>query len=338
MKIILIGANGKIGELVQKALAGAGHEIVKVGRKSGDFRVEIENRESVRKLYQAVGSFDAVAIAASPRMPPCRYLEPPASRPAPSTTTWSTPASTIASRRHTAFVRYSHDGNNTFAPREINSMPSAWETNKNWADSGVFSLISSLRPTAGQRIPLLQYLLEQSQQPAHGGRVSRLSGAGRAARACRRRRRRIRQSDQFAPEPPHPPQYLRRQHDLAARHPSLQVRRRSRIPQRHRNVRAGCARRHHAVLSPGSAPAGAAAHRADPQDLQHAYRRAEPPPEEFRLRHRRHQSAPHLPAQPGRPRPTVPRLLAGHLEATPAPCDQLWDSPGRSKATRSTTI
>ena len=64
MKIILIGANGTIGEQVQKALAGAGHEIVKVGRKSGDFRVEIENRESVRKLYQAVGSFDAVAIAA----------------------------------------------------------------------------------------------------------------------------------------------------------------------------------------------------------------------------------------------------------------------------------
>src|SRR5882762_1849183 len=64
MKIILIGANGTIGELVQKALAGAGHEIVKVGHKSGDFPVEIEHRESVRKLYQAVGSFDAVAIAA----------------------------------------------------------------------------------------------------------------------------------------------------------------------------------------------------------------------------------------------------------------------------------
>src|ERR1700735_3961907 len=64
MKIILIGANGKIGELVQKALADAGHEIVKAGRKSGDFQVEIENRESVRKFYQAVGSFDAVAIAA----------------------------------------------------------------------------------------------------------------------------------------------------------------------------------------------------------------------------------------------------------------------------------
>src|SRR5216683_2399515 len=64
MKIILIGANGTIGEQVQQALAGAGHEIVKVGRKSGDFQVEIENRDSVEKFYQAVGSFDAVAIAA----------------------------------------------------------------------------------------------------------------------------------------------------------------------------------------------------------------------------------------------------------------------------------
>src|ERR1700730_17501256 len=66
MKLVLVGANGTIGELVQKALAGAGHEIVKVGRTSGDFQfqVELQSRESVRKLYQAVGSFDAVAIAA----------------------------------------------------------------------------------------------------------------------------------------------------------------------------------------------------------------------------------------------------------------------------------
>src|SRR6266852_6091018 len=64
MKITLIGANGTIGELVQKALAGAGHEIVKVGRKSGDLQVDIESRESIRQLYQAIGSFDAVAVAA----------------------------------------------------------------------------------------------------------------------------------------------------------------------------------------------------------------------------------------------------------------------------------
>jgi NAD(P)-dependent dehydrogenase (short-subunit alcohol dehydrogenase family) len=64
MKIVLIGANGKIGELVQTAMAGAGHEIVKVGRKSGDLQVDIESRESIRQLYQVVGSFDAVAVAA----------------------------------------------------------------------------------------------------------------------------------------------------------------------------------------------------------------------------------------------------------------------------------
>ena len=50
MKLILIGANGTIGEQVQKALAGAGHEIVKVGRKSGDFQVEIENRKCQEAL------------------------------------------------------------------------------------------------------------------------------------------------------------------------------------------------------------------------------------------------------------------------------------------------
>jgi len=51
----VIGANGTIGEQVQKTLAGTGHEIVKVGRKSGDFQVEIESRQSVREFYRAVG-------------------------------------------------------------------------------------------------------------------------------------------------------------------------------------------------------------------------------------------------------------------------------------------
>ena len=52
MKIILIGANGTIGELIQKALAGAGHEIVKVGRKSGD-----SNSKSRSRTAKVSGSF-----------------------------------------------------------------------------------------------------------------------------------------------------------------------------------------------------------------------------------------------------------------------------------------
>jgi hypothetical protein len=51
------------------------------------------------------------------------------------------------SDRHTAFVRYSHDGNNSFAPPNANSLPSAWVNNDNYADSGVFSLTSVVRPT-----------------------------------------------------------------------------------------------------------------------------------------------------------------------------------------------
>jgi hypothetical protein len=43
-----------------------------------------------------------------------------------------------------AFLRYSHDGNNSFAPPGIGDLPSDWNVNKNWADSGVFSLISVL--------------------------------------------------------------------------------------------------------------------------------------------------------------------------------------------------
>jgi hypothetical protein len=48
--------------------------------------------------------------------------------------------------KHNAFIRYSHDGNNSFAPRNSQELPSAWVSNINWADSGVFSLISSFTP------------------------------------------------------------------------------------------------------------------------------------------------------------------------------------------------
>ncbi|HTQ56846.1 MAG TPA: carboxypeptidase regulatory-like domain-containing protein [Bryobacteraceae bacterium] len=51
------------------------------------------------------------------------------------------------SARHTAFVRYSHDGNSSFAPPALGDQPSDWNLNTNWADSGVFSLVSVLTPT-----------------------------------------------------------------------------------------------------------------------------------------------------------------------------------------------
>lgn len=49
---------------------------------------------------------------------------------------------------HNLFLRYSHDGNDGFAPPAGQvSMPSNWSVNKNWSDQSLISLTSSLRPT-----------------------------------------------------------------------------------------------------------------------------------------------------------------------------------------------
>ena len=63
MKIVIIGATGTIGRAVVDLLAPY-HDIVKVGFKSGDLQVDIASKDSIRKLFQNVGSFDAVVSAA----------------------------------------------------------------------------------------------------------------------------------------------------------------------------------------------------------------------------------------------------------------------------------
>ncbi|MDO6490869.1 MAG: short chain dehydrogenase [Cellulophaga sp.] len=58
--IILIGANGKMG---QAALTGLKkHKIITAGRSAGnyDYQVDITSETSLRKLYTDVGHFDAV--------------------------------------------------------------------------------------------------------------------------------------------------------------------------------------------------------------------------------------------------------------------------------------
>lgn len=63
MKIILIGASGTIGKAVDVALSER-HEIVRVNRNSGDFRVDIADRTSIERLYGQIGSFDALISTA----------------------------------------------------------------------------------------------------------------------------------------------------------------------------------------------------------------------------------------------------------------------------------
>lgn len=59
MKIIIVGATGKIGSAVVKELEQR-HKLIKVGLNSGDMTVDIENSESILAMYKAVGEFDAV--------------------------------------------------------------------------------------------------------------------------------------------------------------------------------------------------------------------------------------------------------------------------------------
>ena len=63
MKIILIGGTGTLGSAVDKALK-ARHEIVRVGRKSGDFQVDITDPVSIEQLFAKIGEFDAVVSTA----------------------------------------------------------------------------------------------------------------------------------------------------------------------------------------------------------------------------------------------------------------------------------
>jgi len=59
MKILIIGGNGTIGKTVSERLS-QDHEVMIAGRSSGDVKVDIASSESIQKMYEAVGSIDAV--------------------------------------------------------------------------------------------------------------------------------------------------------------------------------------------------------------------------------------------------------------------------------------
>lgn len=62
MKIIVVGAAGAVGRPAVAALSGK-HEIIRVGRSSGDVKADITNIDSIRSMYQEIGKVDAVVSA-----------------------------------------------------------------------------------------------------------------------------------------------------------------------------------------------------------------------------------------------------------------------------------
>jgi len=62
MKVIVVGASGAVGKAAADALA-LRHEVIRVNRSSGDLRMDIEDIDSIRAMYQQVGKVDAVVSA-----------------------------------------------------------------------------------------------------------------------------------------------------------------------------------------------------------------------------------------------------------------------------------
>jgi NAD(P)-dependent dehydrogenase (short-subunit alcohol dehydrogenase family) len=64
MKVIVIGGTGTIGSAVVRLLSGKGHEVFQVGHTRGDYRVDLASPDTLRKLFQTIGTYDAVVCAA----------------------------------------------------------------------------------------------------------------------------------------------------------------------------------------------------------------------------------------------------------------------------------
>ena len=63
MKVILVGASGRIGKEVDRLLS-AGHELVRVGATSGDVRCDYTDDNSVKDMFLHTGAFDALICVA----------------------------------------------------------------------------------------------------------------------------------------------------------------------------------------------------------------------------------------------------------------------------------
>jgi NAD(P)-dependent dehydrogenase (short-subunit alcohol dehydrogenase family) len=63
MKVVIVGATGTIGRAVAEALSGR-HEIIPVSHSKGDHRVDLTSRDSIERLFQTIGPFDALVSAA----------------------------------------------------------------------------------------------------------------------------------------------------------------------------------------------------------------------------------------------------------------------------------
>jgi NAD(P)-dependent dehydrogenase (short-subunit alcohol dehydrogenase family) len=63
MKIAVFGASGTIGSQVVEQLAAKGHEVVSIGARSGDHRVDYTDAVAVEALLESIVPLDAIVVS-----------------------------------------------------------------------------------------------------------------------------------------------------------------------------------------------------------------------------------------------------------------------------------
>lgn len=63
MKIVLVGATGTIGQHVKEELAKR-HKVISASIRKGEVKVDITSKDSIKAMFESVGPFDALVVAA----------------------------------------------------------------------------------------------------------------------------------------------------------------------------------------------------------------------------------------------------------------------------------
>lgn len=64
MNILLIGSHGTIGSAVAHALQNAGHHVIGANHGSGEYRLDLSDKSSIRALLQQLGRVNAIVATA----------------------------------------------------------------------------------------------------------------------------------------------------------------------------------------------------------------------------------------------------------------------------------
>lgn len=63
MRVLVVGANGTIGQAIVRALAPK-HKVIRASRSKSEVKVDLTDPESIRRMYRSTGRVDAVVSAA----------------------------------------------------------------------------------------------------------------------------------------------------------------------------------------------------------------------------------------------------------------------------------